>query len=276
MSSNWDNPAEMLARAQAARSQGDQALAYQMYARASEINPQEANAWQGRAETAASADEALISYAYAAALDSTNQPLARTLDAALAQRVQDANKSDAPLLVAIGQELAEVGLTERARLVFERAAELDSSSTDALVWLAGVASDDQTQLDYLNRALATNPRDPRVRAGILSVKLPPPPASPPPPARSERFAALVNPAPSAATTPAPSESTSESATMERLRKLRANVPPAQTERVPVSPEQDLRAAAVPPNDNRMRNVFILLLALVLLLAVAGFLLMQMQ
>ncbi len=275
MSSNWDNPAEMLSRAQIARSQGDQALAYQMYARASEINPQEANAWQGRAETATSADEALISYAYASALDSTNQPLARTLDAALAQRVQDANKSDAPLLVAIGQELAEVGLTERARLVFERAAELDSSSTDALVWLAGVAPDDQKQLDYLNRALATNPRDPRVRAGILSVKLPPPPASPPPPARSERFAALANAATSTAATSAPSESTTESATMERLRKLRANVPPAHTERVPISSVQELRAA-VPPSNNRIRNIFILLLALVLLLAIAGFLLMQMQ
>lgn len=274
MSSNWDNPDEMLSRAQQARTLDDQALAYQMYARASEINPQEAKAWQGRAETADSADEALISYGYAAALDSNNSSLARTLDAALAKRVQDATKSDVPLLVAIGQEFAEVGLLERARVVLERASELDASSADALVWLAGVASDDQAQLDLLNRALAANPRDPRARAGILSVKLPPPPPPPPQPSRTERLAALSQPAPPAAP-PAASETASESATLERLRKLRANVPPVANERVPVSPVDELRAIQ-PPNDTRMRNILVLLIGLVVLLAVAGFLLMQLQ
>src|SRR5436305_1791757 len=180
----------MLSRAQTAHMQGDRELSYQLYARASEINPQDAQAWQGRAETANSTDEALVSYAYAAALDTQNQPLARTLDAAVAQRVQDAKKTDVPLLVALGQEFAEVGLTGRARTVLERASELDTSSTDAFVWLAAVAPDDQKQLEYLNRALATNPRDPRARAGLLSAKLPMPVSAPPPQSRNERLAAL--------------------------------------------------------------------------------------
>jgi tetratricopeptide (TPR) repeat protein len=273
VSSNWDDPSEMLSRAQAARAQGDRDLAYQLYARASEINPQDVNAWQGRAETATSSDEALVSYAYAAALDTENQPLARTLDAALAQRVHDAGKSDVPLLVALGQEFAEVGLTERAQSLLERASELDTSSTDALVWLAGTATDDQKQLDYLNRALATNPRDPRARAGLLSVKLPPPPSATPPPSRSERLAALS--ASSNAPAPPIADTAAETATMERLRKLRASVPPAEPQRAAASPVEGFRAAA-PSTDTRMRNILILLVVVVVLLALAGFVLLQLQ
>ena len=58
--SAWDNPQEMLARAETANAQGDRELAYQMYARASEINPQDPTAWRGRAETATNQDEALV------------------------------------------------------------------------------------------------------------------------------------------------------------------------------------------------------------------------
>lgn len=279
MSADWDNPAEMLARAHIARMQGDRDLAYQMYARASELNPQDADAWQGRADTAASSDEALVSYGYASALDTNNQPLARTLDAAVAKRIEDATKGDVPLLVALGQEFAEVGLTDRARPLLERAAELDMSSTDAFVWLAAVAPDDQKQLDYLNRALATNPRDPRARAGLLAVKLPAPASVPPTPSRSERLAALSAAAhagsPSAASetsVPTPSEA----ATMERLRKLRANVPPADATRAPASSPADSFRNMKPSGDTRLRNILIGLFVLVLLLAIAGFVLMQMQ
>ncbi len=60
MSNNWDDPAEMLSRAQAARTQGDRALAYQLDARASELTPQDAQAWQGRAETATSTETPLV------------------------------------------------------------------------------------------------------------------------------------------------------------------------------------------------------------------------
>lgn len=264
MSSHWDDPTEMLTRARAARGQGDRDLAYQLYARASELSPQDPNAWQGRAETASSSDEALVSYAYASALDTENKPLGRALDAVLAQRIQEADKSDVPLLVALGQELAEVGLTERARTLLERAADLDSSSTDALVWLAGVAPDDQARLDYLNRALATNARDPRARAGALSAKLPAPPTSPV--SVSERFAAL-----SAVTT---GESAGESATMERLRKLRETVPPGESKRVTAPPPREEFQMLAPGTDTRLRNSLIILLVIVALLVVVGLVLMQ--
>lgn len=272
MSSNWDDPKDMLTRAQMARTHGNQELAYQLYARASELNPQDARAWQGRADTAVSADETLVSYGYAYALNAESAQLARTLDAAIAQRMQDATKKDAPLLAAMGQELAEVGLTERARLLLTRAAELEPSSTDALVWLAALASDEQEQLDYLNRALATNPRDPRARAGLLTVKLPPPPPTAPPAPPHAEAAVETPTAPNAPL----AETTSETAPMERLRKLRANVPPTEAKPAHVPTAHETFRPAATQGDTRMRMLLLILLALVALFAIAGVVLMQLQ
>jgi|SRR5581483_8207290 tetratricopeptide (TPR) repeat protein len=275
--SAWDNPAEMLTRAQTARTQGDRELAYQMFARASELNPQDPHAWQGRAETATNADEALVSYAYASALHPEDQPLARTLDASIAQRIGDAQKTDVPLLVAVGQELAEVGLTDRAKQFFERAVELDRSSTDALVWLAGLESDKEKQIEYLNRALATNPRDPRARGGLLAVK--PPTASPAPSARPVDAA---RPATDGAATFVAAETTKTprkgdvaanapaqaASSLERLRQLRAT---AHTDEPAPRPVREMFNPPPAPRakDNALRYVLVVLLALVVVLALAG-------
>lgn len=291
----WDNAGEMLSRAQAARSQGDRELAYQMFARASELNPQDARAWQGRAETATSSDEALVSYAYATALDSSNQPLIRTLDAAVAQRVADADKGDVSLLLALGQELAEVGLTDRAQLLFQRVTELDHSSTDALVWLAGTTSDNAAQVDLLNRALATNPRDSRARAGLLAVK---PMTSTAPTVPLSRPSVTAEPGATsldvngilahAALTDDVEEreklyqrvlqldpdnvQARDGMSMLRVRRLRDTV--RATESPVESPFQGLRAAQS-SNQNRTRMVLIALIALVVILVVVGLILMNM-
>src|SRR5690349_16789986 len=90
----WDDPAEMLARAKTAEEQDDRALAYQLYASASELSPQDSTAWEGRARNANSTDEALVSYANASALDSNNQELAQTLDDSLKQRLASATRDD--------------------------------------------------------------------------------------------------------------------------------------------------------------------------------------
>lgn len=266
MSNNWDDPVEMLVRAQAARTNGDRDLAYQMYARASELNPQEAQAWQGRADTAGSSDEALISYAYASALKPEDTPLARTLDTSLAKRIQDATPADVPLLLAIGQELAEVGLTDRAYTVFERASELEPSSTDALVWLAGVTTDDQAQLDYLNRVLAINPRDPRARAGLLTVKLPPPPAS--------GSIGGVQLAPGAATSSSASTAQAASALPEsdspnRMRQIRPTTPAGASVPLP----SEMFSSPHPAGNKTLQYILIGLIALVILFAIAGVLLL---
>lgn len=283
MSTNWDNPNEMLTKAQTARAQGDTDMAYQFYARASELNPQQASAWQGRAETATSSDEALVSYAYASALDNSNSVLARTLDAALDQRVHSSGKADVPLLVALGQEFAQVGLAPHARTLLERAVELDPTSTDALVWLAGTAPDEQSQLDYLNRALESNPRDPRARAGYLTVKLPPPAAPVQTSAQTSAMPLDTLTARRAAAAATPQSTGTEAATMERLRQLRSQVPADSAAKTsvkqPLPPPDDnmdaLRATAA-GNQTRMRNIMLILLGVVALLVILGVILLQIQ
>jgi tetratricopeptide (TPR) repeat protein len=168
--SAWDDANEMLARAESAATQGDRELAYQMFARASELDPQVAKAWQGRAAMAVSTDEALVSLAYASALEPKDTGLAGNLDSALRARVDSANNADVPLLVALGREFAQVGLTERAQTLFVRAVELNPASTDALIWAAGTSASAKEQMAYLDRALETNPTDPRVRAAAAALK----------------------------------------------------------------------------------------------------------
>lgn len=305
MSSNWDDPNEMLLRGQTARKQGDMELAYQMFARASELNPQDAQAWQGRAETATSADEALVSYGYAYALDEKNQPLARTLDATIARRTAGALQEDVGLLVAMGQELAEVGLTDRAQTLFQRAAELDSSSTDAWVWLAGTSTDSATQVEYLNRALETNPRDSRARAGLVALKPPTVPDSTAPTVAAPSETQFSNPPPPATST-APTDDLNAllaqaSLTQDPQAKIELYQRALQLDPDNVQARDGLFAArasqldnsartpdsasiaqtsrqssAAAPSDNRMRTIFIILVALVVILALAGILLLLTQ
>ncbi len=277
MSSNWDDVRQVLERADSARSLGERELAYQLYARASELNPQDAHAWQGRAETTASSDEALVSYGYAAALDPGNQPLKRTLDAALDQRLESAQTEDAPLLAAIGQELAEVGLNDRAKTVLERAVQLDPLAADALVWLAGISTDEQQRLDYLTRALKANPRDPRARAGMLSVKLPEPQTNPAPTdARPPELAPSARQTAASVTFPTTAEQEREAATMERLRQLRAGI--GTSSAAPSPSERSLRLSRNPPSaaNPRMRMLLLILLVLVVILALAGLILLLTQ
>lgn len=295
----------MLLRGQTARKQGDMELAYQMFARASELNPQDAQAWQWRAETATSADEALVSYGYAYALDEKNQPLARTLDATIARRTAGALQEDVGLLVAMGQELAEVGLTDRAHTLFQRAAELDSSATDAWVWLAGTSPESATQVEYLNRALETNPRDSRARAGLVALKPPTVPDAVAPTATAPAETQISNPPPPS-TNAAPTDDLNALLAQASLaqdpqakielyqRALQLDPDNIQARdglftaranqlddsaRTPdaASPTRTSRQASVAAqSDNRMRTIFIILVALVVILALAGILLLLTQ
>lgn len=165
---DWDNPVAMLSRARAAQSEGDPDMAHQLYTRACDLDPQIAQAWQGRAETTSLPDEALVSYAYAAALQPDDVALRTKLDAAIAERTSSASPSEASLLIALGQELAYVGLQDYAHTLFARAAELDPQSVDALVWLAGAAGDPQAARQALRKAALISPDDARVAGGLAA------------------------------------------------------------------------------------------------------------
>lgn len=167
--SAWDNPSEMLQRARDAQKQGERDMAYQLYARASEIAPQDGGAWYGRAETTSSSDEGLVSYAYAAAVSPDNRSLRAALDAAMATRIESATLADASTLVAVGQEFAEVGLTDEANIVLQRAVDLNPISVEALLWLAGTSRDPKLALKYLRDAVALAPNDQRVQSGLAAL-----------------------------------------------------------------------------------------------------------
>jgi len=316
--SAWDNPSEMLARAETAQAQGDRDLAYQMYARASELSPQDAHAWQGRAATATSADEALISYAYASSLDPQDQSLAQKLDNALAERVMSATREDVPLLNAVGQEMAEVGLKERAHILFVRAAELDPTSTDALVWAAGTTTDSQEQQDYLNRALAINPSDERARAALRTLQPTPAPTviyAPPelpisnaPSTQVAQSTANLQPSTFNLSTSTPADEVAklmvelelaatddereqlydrilalepdnlqirEARTMLRVRRLRDSARQTTNESAPTR-RRRTESTSVTPDVQRLRTLLFILLALVLILAIAGVILIALQ
>lgn len=267
--SAWDNPQEMLTRAQAARALGDRTLAYQMYARASEINPQDAIAWRGRAETCANQDEALVSYAYASALAPTDETLEHTLESSVEKRLSTTVPDDVPLLVEMGQELAEVGLADQAERFFQRAVDLDGNCTDALVWLAGVEQDRDRQIEYLNRALATNPRDSRARAGLLALKPLASPTSGTP--DMETMGATTADATTLRTEELVAASQAQAqSSMERLRKLREANPPDRTAPHPAPAHTPLPPpAAAPAPNNTMRYLLLGLLGLVVVLMFAG-------
>ena len=269
--SAWDNPQEMMTRAQNAQAQGDRDLAYQMYARASELNPQDAQAWRGRAETANNQDEILVSYGYASALDPEDSSLTQTLDDAVAQRVAGAQKNEVPLLLDVGQELAEVGLTDRALQVFARASELDGRSGEALVWMAGLEPDKEKQIAYLNRAAIVNPRDPRVRAGLLTLN---PPAPAPPAEATEPVAVPETKAPAASKLSQTSDMSARTeSSMERLRKLRESMPTPETTKTPDAEPPPQTKAPPKRGFNTMQILLIVLLLLVILLVAAGIFLM---
>jgi tetratricopeptide (TPR) repeat protein len=167
----WDDASSVLQRASVAQGSGDNELAYEFYVRASELSPNDAHAWRGRAATATLADDALVSCAYAAVLTPDDQTLSLELDQRLRTRAAEARTNDAPALITMGQRLSEVGLIKEAHLLLRRAAELDDTLEEGFIWAAATTDDLNEAAIALKRALALNPRDPRARAGFSTVML---------------------------------------------------------------------------------------------------------
>lgn len=183
-----DDFASVLQRAAEAKQSGDNQVAYEFYARASELNPSVAEAWQGRAATSTLVDDALVSSAYAAALMPGDQTLARELEQRVQNWVGASRPNDAPALITVGEKLAEVGLLEAAHSLFRRATELDDTQEEGFLWLAATTGDFKEAASALKQAFVLNPKDPRVQDGLDAVMAelnrttpaPGPPASVPP------------------------------------------------------------------------------------------------
>ncbi len=167
---SWNDFAAVVEQAQAAQRAGDLKLAYEFFSRASELNPNDPAGWRGRALTSAFADDALVSLAYAVALEPNNVEQRQELAARLESRTGSALRQDAAALVEIGQRLARVGLMSEARCVLRRAAELDATNEQALLWLAATIDNPTEAQQTLQQLLAVHPDNAVARAGLATVQ----------------------------------------------------------------------------------------------------------
>ena len=162
----WSDFDTVMRHAEKARVAGDRERAHTFFARAVELQPNDARAWAGLASSASTPDEAIIGWAYTLTLAPENLEAKGELDALVQERIVRARRPDAPVLVALGRTLAQVGQKPWAHRLLQRATELDPQNEEAWLWRAGVATDNNETLACLNQVLALNPEHPQARAGL--------------------------------------------------------------------------------------------------------------
>jgi tetratricopeptide (TPR) repeat protein len=188
----WEDLATVLWHAEEARAANDPTRAYAFYARATELDPNHALAWAGRAATTSDSDEAIVSWGYAHALAPDDTDARAGLDRRVEGKIEQSESAQVASLVSLGHTLAEVGQKPWAYRLFARATELDDTNEEAWVWRAGLTDDIKETLSCLNQALALNPENAQAQAGLqwalAQQASAPEPASP---AASEQAAQLV-------------------------------------------------------------------------------------
>ncbi len=162
----WGDFDTVMRHAEHARAAGDRNKAHTFFARAVELKPDDARAWTGLAQCAATLDEAIRSWANALALAPGDAQAQSELETAVKERLHKAQTVDAPMLVALGRTLAQVGQKSWAHRLLQRATELDAHNAEAWLWRAGVTTDNQEAIFCLKQALAHNPTHPQALAGL--------------------------------------------------------------------------------------------------------------
>jgi tetratricopeptide (TPR) repeat protein len=156
----------LLRKAERARLENETSRAHLIYARAVAMNPNDPRGWIGLATTAPNLDEAIISWAYALALNPADNATRIELNARLERRIERSGPPDAAVLVALGRLLAEVGQRRGALLLLARATELDPKNEEAWIWRAGVTEDNDETIACLTQVLKLNPVNPQAHAGL--------------------------------------------------------------------------------------------------------------
>lgn len=162
----WSDFDTVMRHAEKARAAGDRARAQTFFARAVELAPNDARAWAGLASSAPTSDEAIISWAYTLTLAPNNLEAKSELDALVQERLARARRVDAPVLVALGRTLAQVGQKPWAYRLLQRATELDPRNEEAWLWRAGIAPDNDETIFCLKQVLEQHPNHPQARAGL--------------------------------------------------------------------------------------------------------------
>ncbi len=162
----WDDLETVLRHAEQAQADRDSKRAYTFYARATELDSNNASAWAGRAATTPDVDDEIVSWAYTLALAPDNIQARIRLEQSLAEKVETSAIGDASTLYALARDLAEAGQKEYAHRLAARATELDDTKEEYWVWRAGLADDIRETISALNQALALNPESAAAQAGL--------------------------------------------------------------------------------------------------------------
>jgi chromosome partitioning protein len=150
--------------------QGDRAAAYRDFRRATELEPDLAEAWMGRAQTAADEGEIIRCRANAVQLDPAHEAGRVEFSTLALKRLASARVSDIPELLSLGNFLVEVKQPLAAELFFRRVTRLDPGNPGAWLGLGRSAESSQTALGYYERALQLDPENAQTRAQVESAK----------------------------------------------------------------------------------------------------------
>jgi len=161
----WEDFAIVMRHAEKARAADDLPRARVFFARALELNPEDAQAWAGNAATAPDSDEALISWGYALALAPGSLEAWTEIERLVTEKIAQENASAASL-VASGRALAKVGHKQWAYRLLARATELEPLNVEAWLWRAGVTDDMAETTTCLQRVLELEPGNARAQAGL--------------------------------------------------------------------------------------------------------------
>ncbi len=137
-----------------------------LYLRATEIDPNDAHAWAGRAATSTLLDESIACWGYALGLAPQDEKTAKALDDCIAERLANCQQGQAGQIIALARTLAQVGLGPQARRLLVCATQLDETSNEAWIWRAGVAENRAEAIQCLERALSLDPEDRKAKAGL--------------------------------------------------------------------------------------------------------------
>lgn len=162
----WEDYAAVLRTAERSRAVGDLSRARTFFARLVELDPKDPRGWVGMATTAQSLDEKIISWGYALAVTADGWEARIQLDACIAERIATSGIADAPVLIALGRTLAEMGQRHSAHRLLTRATELDPTNVEGWLWRGGVSDDPSEVISCLQQVLALDPENERAKAGL--------------------------------------------------------------------------------------------------------------
>jgi chromosome partitioning protein len=165
-----ENAGNLACRGREQAANGDRAAAYRDFRRATELQPALAEAWIGRAQTAAENGETIRCWAKVIQLDPSCEAARNELSTLALNRITSAQASDIPELLMLGQYLVDVSQLLAAELFFRRVTRLDPNHAGAWLGLARAAETSQMALGYYERALRLDPENAQTLAELESEK----------------------------------------------------------------------------------------------------------